>query len=232
MIGQIICESLFVMTALMILGGSVLVVSSHSLVHSVLGLIASLLGVAGMYLQLGSPFMSAMQILIYVGAVCIIIVFAIMLAEPGAKGITAKPERFFLLVSMLVIFLGVAGIHSQFSESVAAAMQAVVFIGAAGFLIVLAIMLADSGAKDLKTEGGLLLIGSTAAIVSFVVIINILQKTTWQSSTVSSADASIAAIGKHLLVDFGLVFEVISLVLLVAIMGAIVLARGGRGKAE
>jgi NADH-quinone oxidoreductase subunit J len=55
-----------------------------------LGLILTFLGVAGMYLLLASPFLAFMQILVYVGAVCVLIFFAIMLTRNTSDGEEAK----------------------------------------------------------------------------------------------------------------------------------------------
>ncbi|MFH1146546.1 MAG: NADH-quinone oxidoreductase subunit J [Pseudomonadota bacterium] len=166
MIAGLINEAFFMGCALMVLGGGILAVSARSLIHAVTGLIVSLIGVAGLYFQLGSPFMFAMQILIYVGAVCIMMVFAIMLADPGGR------ERSF------------------------------------------------------KGAGALL--GLLAGLAPFIVLVNVLRNTNWIPAVQRAGDGSIEAIGKRLLLDYSLVFELISIVLLVAIMGAIVVAKGGR----
>jgi NADH-quinone oxidoreductase subunit J len=69
-----------------ILVGCVLAVRCRSLVRSLLGLILTLFGVAGMYFLMAAPFMALMQILIYVGAVSVLIFFAIMLTRaPGGE---------------------------------------------------------------------------------------------------------------------------------------------------
>ena len=67
--------------ALIVLGG-VAAVRCRSLVRALLGLILTLFGVAGMYFLMAAPFMALMQILIYVGAVTVLIFFAIMLTRP------------------------------------------------------------------------------------------------------------------------------------------------------
>ena len=54
--------------------------------------------------------------------------------------------------------------------------------------------------------------------------------TMWPAASVKINDGSITAIGKSLLTTYSLVFELISLVLLMAIIGALVLARPGRDK--
>ncbi len=75
-----------------IIGGAAMAVLSTSLVRALVGLIATLLGVAGMYLLLQSPFLAFMQLLIYVGAVCVLIFFALMLADAQAGGDEAAPS--------------------------------------------------------------------------------------------------------------------------------------------
>jgi NADH-quinone oxidoreductase subunit J len=98
----------FAIYTLIILGGSVLAVGAKSLVRAMIGLISTLLGVAGMYMLLNSPFMALMQILIYVGAVCVLIFFAIMLTRADADGEEADsaPIRQNLLALLAVTTVG------------------------------------------------------------------------------------------------------------------------------
>ncbi len=75
----------------LIVGGGVVAVFARSLVRALSGLIVTLFGVAGMYLLMAAPFLAFMQILIYVGAVTVLIFFAIMLTrssdgESGTEG--------------------------------------------------------------------------------------------------------------------------------------------------
>ena len=70
----------------LILAGGWAAVRCRSLVRALLGLIMTLFGVAGMYFLMAAPFMALMQILIYVGAVSVLIFFAIMLTRaPGGE---------------------------------------------------------------------------------------------------------------------------------------------------
>src|SRR5262250_2541940 len=62
--------------------GALIAVLSTRLIRSVCGLAMCCIGLAGLYYFLHSPFLALMEILIYVGAVCVTIVFAVMLAEP------------------------------------------------------------------------------------------------------------------------------------------------------
>jgi len=93
---------------LIILCGGIMAVAAKSLVRAMVGLIATLLGVAGMYMLLNSPFMAFMQILIYVGAVCVLIFFAITLTHADAGGEEAKsaPLRQNTLALLAVTVVG------------------------------------------------------------------------------------------------------------------------------
>jgi len=80
-----LADAAFVGFALLALLGGVVAVGAKRLIHAVLGLATSLIGVAGLYVYLGTHFIAAMQILIYVGAVCISLTFAVMLARPPSE---------------------------------------------------------------------------------------------------------------------------------------------------
>lgn len=81
----------FVVYLAVICVGCFMAVACRSLVRALVGLISTLLGVAGMYLLLQAPFMAFMQILIYVGAVCVLIFFALMMGRADADGDEAEP---------------------------------------------------------------------------------------------------------------------------------------------
>ncbi len=70
----------FVMT-IFTLGGAVGVVHSKSLFHSALFLIMSLFGVAGYYAILSAGFVAVVQLMVYIGAIAILILFAIMFSR-------------------------------------------------------------------------------------------------------------------------------------------------------
>lgn len=71
----------FVILSLVTLGAALAVVTSKNLFHSALFLILSFVGVASLYVLLEAPFLAAVQVLVYVGAIAILIVFAIMLTR-------------------------------------------------------------------------------------------------------------------------------------------------------
>lgn len=71
----------FAISSLIILAGALGVIFLRNLVHCALALALSLLGVAAIYLNLGAEFVAFSQVLVYVGAVAILIVFAVLLTQ-------------------------------------------------------------------------------------------------------------------------------------------------------
>lgn len=163
-----VASAAFVLVMTITILGALIAVAARNIFHNVLGLALSLMGVAGLFLYLNSPFVAMMEILIYVGAICIAICFAIMLSEPLYL---PKPPR-----NRLKMLGAVAGAGLTF-----------VFLGL------------------------------------------LVKKTKWTPAVERSTDWSITTLGHYLLTNYALIFEVISLLLLVAMLGSIVIARGGRG---
>lgn len=96
----------FVFLAAMILICSLGVVLSRSVVHSALFMSGAFLGVAGFFVMLNAPALAAFQVLIYVGAVTVVILFGIMFTQ------RQQVRRFSLIInrqiwSSLVVTIGV-----------------------------------------------------------------------------------------------------------------------------
>ncbi|MDH7596383.1 MAG: NADH-quinone oxidoreductase subunit J [Methanothrix sp.] len=71
----------FATLSVLILGLAVLTVYSRNIVHSALYLIGSFAGVAALYISLNAPFLGVAQVLVYIGAVGVLILFAVMLTR-------------------------------------------------------------------------------------------------------------------------------------------------------
>jgi NADH-quinone oxidoreductase subunit J len=74
-------QLVFAAVAGMTLGSAALVVLMRNVFHSLLFLTLSFLGVAGLYLLLSADFMAAVQVLVYVGAIIVLMMFALMLTH-------------------------------------------------------------------------------------------------------------------------------------------------------
>jgi NADH-quinone oxidoreductase subunit J len=157
-------------SAAVALGGALLAVGLRNIFHNILGFALAMLGVAGVFLSLGADFLAAVFVLVYVGAVAIAMVYAVMLSHPMDEA-PAKRSGAKILSAVLI-----AG-------------------GAAGSLWML------------------------------------LGTAPWAAGH-RPAMVTAAQIGARFLGDYVLAFELISVLLLVAMMGAVMVARrsgSGRG---
>jgi NADH-quinone oxidoreductase subunit J len=68
----------FLVFSVITLGGALLVVTTRNLFHAALFLMLSLFGVAGLFVLLSSEFLAGVQVVVYIGAIAILIVFAVM----------------------------------------------------------------------------------------------------------------------------------------------------------
>jgi NADH-quinone oxidoreductase subunit J len=152
---------------LAVVGGlaGVAVVTSRNVVHAALWLVVALASVAGVYLLLAAPFVAFVQVIIYVGAIVVLLLFGIMLtrAPVGRRVLDNSPR----------------------------ARAGALVIGAAVF-VMLTVFLVDA-------FGG-------------------------ERIAVRAATAT-AALGDSIFRNFVLPFEAVSVLLLAALIGAIVLAR-------
>jgi len=161
------------------------------------------------------------------------IVFLIMVAITiiGAV-IASNSERLVRSVAGLIVcFVGVAGLYYFLNSPFVAMMQILIYVGAVAVTIAFAIMLAAPeesrkiGAERRGPLVGPLGFGTAALFAGGFSILAF--KTEWTIMK-KITDGSVKTIGIQLLTDHSMVFELISIVLLIAILGALVLARGGR----
>ena len=76
---------LFFVSAFITVAGAVMVVLEKNLMHACIFLLLSLIGTAGLYLTLNADFIAATQLVVYVGGVVILMLFAIMLTGGGLE---------------------------------------------------------------------------------------------------------------------------------------------------
>jgi NADH:ubiquinone oxidoreductase subunit 6 (subunit J) len=96
----------FAILAAVTLGAAVAAMGMRNLVHCALALAVTLAGLAAVYLQLGAQFVGFAQILVYVGAVAILIVFAVLLtrgSEPEPGPVFSAQWMSGVLVALLVL---------------------------------------------------------------------------------------------------------------------------------
>src|SRR5215510_9243369 len=74
-------QIIFLVVALFTLGSGLMVVTTRNLVHAALWLIATLFGVAVIFALLNASFLAVVQVVVYIGAIAILFIFAVMLTR-------------------------------------------------------------------------------------------------------------------------------------------------------
>jgi NADH:ubiquinone oxidoreductase subunit 6 (subunit J) len=154
---------LFFVLAIGVVGAGLAVVTLRNVIHSAIAMMVCFGALAGMYALLGAPIVAAAQVLIYLGAISVLIIFAIMLTQAGDASL---PAPFHRQVPLAALVSGV-------------------IVGLVGWAVV---------------------------------------QTDWGTATTAVA-VNLEALATALFTDYALPFEIISLLLLAAIIGAIYLAR-------
>lgn len=86
--------------------GALVAVSVRDIVHAIFGLATALLALAGLFTTLGSPFVGAMEVLIYVGGISVAMIFAVMLSPRVGGGLVESPARRFGAALIASLFFG------------------------------------------------------------------------------------------------------------------------------
>jgi NADH-quinone oxidoreductase subunit J len=102
--GQVIGFWIFAVT---IIGAALAVVTMKNVFRAAVLLVACFLGVAGIFILLSADFIAAMQILVYVGAISILVILAIMLTKELSIG---SPSNKFQFPALILAVLFCAGV--------------------------------------------------------------------------------------------------------------------------
>jgi NADH-quinone oxidoreductase subunit J len=96
----------FLILAILTLAGGIAAMTLRRLVHCALALAIAFVGLAGLYLNLGAEFAGLAQLLVYVGAIAILIVFVILLTRGGDADPASSfsPASFGGVVIALAVF--------------------------------------------------------------------------------------------------------------------------------
>ncbi|AMA71651.1 MULTISPECIES: NADH-quinone oxidoreductase subunit J [Aneurinibacillus] len=107
----------FFVLALLTIGGAVFMISFTRVVHMVVALAFTFLGIAGLYVLLEAEFVGVTQVLVYSGAISILMLFGIMLTRHDATEVTERKGPFKYIafagiaVFFIVAFLGIQSAH-------------------------------------------------------------------------------------------------------------------------
>ena len=82
--------SVFYVAGAVALASTLLVITRASAVHALLYLIVSLLSIAIIFYQVGAPFVAALEVIIYAGAIMVIFVFVLMMLNLGPRAVAQE----------------------------------------------------------------------------------------------------------------------------------------------
>ena len=147
----------------------------------------------------------------------------------GALGVVLLENIVYSAFLLGGVFMSVAGLYLLLNASFVAAAQVLVYVGAINVLILFAIMLVNKkeDLKPMKYLNSRRLISTTICITLLSLLIRVDLSKVWEiaNPNLSIGEESTVRIGEHLFSDYLLPFEVASVLLLMAMIGAIVLAR-------
>jgi NAD(P)H-quinone oxidoreductase subunit 6 len=158
--------------------------------------------------------------------ICFVVLAATLVL--GSLGVVLLPNIVYSAFLLGGVFLSVAGLYLMLNASFVAAAQVLVYVGAVNVLILFAIMLVNKK-ENLEAIPGLALrrvLSGAVCAGLFALLIRVAFVTPWPlpGPEPVGEDATIR-IGEHLFSYYLLPFELASVLLLIAMIGAIVLAR-------
>ena len=166
-------DLLFALCAVACLAGAITTVAAQNPIRGAMGLLTTIIGIAGLFLKLRAEFLTAIQLIVYAGAVVVLFVFVLMLLGADARA----PAR-----------SGRSGASRALGGGLFAVMS------------LLALISAGSGQRELTTF-----------------------------RAVSPGHGSVEAVGTELFSKAIFAFELATALLIVAVIGAIAVARSRQG---
>jgi len=164
-----IADAVFLITAFITIFAALGVVTFPNIIHSALSLVLTFLGVAALYFQLNAGFLGLVQIMVYAGAISVLVIFAVMLVMESDIDKTNLFNNKNLIAGLLITVLTTGTI-------------------------------------------GLSIVGSHWRVVY------------------DNAEESVGRLAELLMGDYVIGFEIAAILLLVAVVGAIILAKGADSK--
>lgn len=145
----------------------------------------------------------------------------------GAAGCAFSRNLIYSAWALLFAFMGVAGLYVFLGADFPAVAQVLIYVGGILVLILFAIMLTKQIGEDPRLSNAHLALpaGAALAVATLGTLTYMAVMAPWKLSTERSWEPVSAGLGVAFLTDFLLPFEVISVVLLAALVGAVIIAR-------
>ena len=144
----------------------------------------------------------------------------------SAFGVVISSSLVHSAVALLFTLFGVAGLYIFLYADFLAATQIVIYVGGILVLIIFGVMLTNRiDTPSIAASSANQFIGGLGAFAIFAVQVGVIFNTTWKIGSPNVQHSSTEAIGRLLLNEYLLPFEIVSILLLAALMGAALLSR-------
>ena len=145
----------------------------------------------------------------------------------AAAGVIFQKNLVHSALSLALTFIGIAGLYVLLQADFLAAVQLLVYNGAVAVMIVIGVMLTQQGNMSNSNLTNRLAIPAAFVTTALLAVSGwAIYGTSWKISTVEPASNSMATLAKLLFNDYAVAFEAAAVLLLVAMVGAITLAKG------
>lgn len=149
----------------------------------------------------------------------------------AASGVIFKRNLVHSALCLALTFMGVAGLYILLEADFLAAVQILVYTGAIAVMLVIGVMLTQRPDMTQSNPGNNLMIpaalvtGALLAVAGWAIV-----GTRWEAAPAVVSENSLAVIAKVLFRDYAVPFEAVAVLLLVALIGAVTLAKGADDK--
>jgi NADH:ubiquinone oxidoreductase subunit 6 (subunit J) len=117
-------DPVFIAVAVLTVGTAIIALEARELIYGAVALAISMLGIAGFFLLLDAPFVAMFQILVYVGAVAVLIIFTVMLVRTQALFTTKEDKKrkgagialMLIIMASFGVLLLASGLNGQFGN--------------------------------------------------------------------------------------------------------------------
>jgi NADH:ubiquinone oxidoreductase subunit 6 (subunit J) len=156
----------------------------------------------------------------------LLFLFISILVIASAVNVVISSQLIYSAVSLLFTLFGVAGLYVFLYADFMAATQVIIYVGGILVLIIFGVMLTNKiDTPNIVSSSSNQVIGFFAASFLFLIQLAVIVKTDWKQGEIQQVEGTVDVIGSMLLWDYFLAFEIVSVLLLAALIGAAFLSR-------
>ena len=156
----------------------------------------------------------------------LLFLFLVIIIILSAVNVVISSQLIYSAVSLLFTLFGVAGLYVFLYADFIAATQVIIYVGGILVLIIFGVMLTNKiDTPSIASSSRNQVLGFFASSFLLLIQFAVIFKTNWKQGLVQKTDSTVNIIGNLLLQDYLLAFEIVSILLLAALVGAAFLSR-------